>query len=421
MAQTLTLSLIALLLSPSLVLATPSTPESARVELLEKRIRILEKQLARYAPAVSALELPDEVDFCGVPVNLDDPIIRERLEREFLLVLGDRAQVVLWAKRAGRVFPTVIKQAKSLDVCPDLKYVAVVESGLRASVTSRAKASGWWQFMAPTGKDHGLVIEKRWDQRADLEKSTFAGLSYLKALHKRFGSWPLAMAAYNTGPNRLRRAMVNQGESDFWDLRLYREAERYVPRAIAIKIIMENPEAYGFRFRVEDTWPKEPRRAIAVRVPRGLSISALAVARRAGVTYRTFRRLNPELGEDILPAGVRIRLKVAPRDAKALQAAVGAEVKRAQKQTRAEAAKLAREKKRAAQRRAKAKRLAKRRKAKRKKKGQKARRYTVRSGDSLWSIAHRHAITVAQLKSWNKLGGSKVLHPGDRLIVASRR
>ena len=216
---------IALVLAPSVALTQTTEQEAARIDLLEKRIRILEKQLARYAPDVSHQELPDEMDFCGVPVDLNDPIIRERVEREFLLVLGNRAQVVLWAKRAGRVFPAIVQQAKKLDVCEDLKYVAVVESGLRPKVTSRASAKGWWQFMGPTGKDYGLSVDSGWDERADLGKSTAAGLGYLKRLEARFGSWPLAMAAYNTGPNRLDRAMTRQGETDFWNLRLYTEAD----------------------------------------------------------------------------------------------------------------------------------------------------------------------------------------------------
>ena len=416
---------VALLLAPSVALTQPSGQESARVDLLEKRIRILEKQLARYAPDVSGQALPDEIDFCGVPVDLDDPIIRERIEREFFLVLGNRAQVVLWAKRAARVFPTVVKQAKKLDVCDDLKYVAVIESGLRPKVTSRASARGWWQFMGPTGKDFGLTVDGEWDQRADLEKSTHAGLSYLKRLEARFGSWPLAMAAYNTGPNRLDRAMTRQGESDFWDLRLYAEAERYVPRTIAIKLVMENPQAYGFQFRVRDAWPEEPRSAVSVKVPSGLSVSSLTVAKAAGINYRRFRRLNPELGEDSLPAGRRVAIKVAPGEEKAIEKAIKGEIKRARRVAKRRAADISRKKKAAAAKAAKERRLARARKAKAKKarakKARKTRRYTVRSGDSLWSIANRHSISVGELQAWNKLGGSKVLQPGDRLIVARRR
>ena len=378
--------------------AVASKP-TARLAKLEKRIAELERQLATRPPDVSGFELPKNLSFCGEPVDLQNTDIRERMEREFYLMLGDRAQVVLWLKRARRVFPVVDKTTEAAGTCRDLKYLSVIESGLRPSVTSRASAHGWWQFMAATARQYGMQIDKVIDQRADLGVSTGAGIAYLVDLKKQFGSWSLAMAAYNTGPGRLGRSIKSQGIEDFWRLKLIGEAERYVPRVIAAKLIVGNPAAYGFLIDIEDGYKPPKLGYVKVKLSRSTPFDLLDIARGSGIDYRVLRRFNPELTTAKLRSDRQIVLKVPAGK----EASVRAWVKRSAKIARAARSKRPK---------------TKRSKRGKSRSGRKQKRYTVRSGDSLWDIAQRKSVTVGQLRKWNGLGRRDILRPGQKLIVS---
>lgn len=391
-----------------------------RLSALEARLDQLEAELARRPLDISAYTLPDEVDFCGRPVNLDDPEIRERMEKEFYLVLGNRAQVVLWMKRARRVFPTIDKETKALGMCQDLKYLAVVESGLRAAVTSRASAKGYWQFMSGTGRQYGLDVGRTWDQRADLSHATKAGLTYLNDLHGRFGTWPLAMAAYNTGPGRLGKSITRQGQSDYWDLDLYTEAERYVPKIIVVKTILEDLESYGFDLDLNDGWAPDTKGFVKVTIPKGREIDVVAAARGTGIPVRTLRRMNPELGTSTLPTGRSVVLEVPAGKEGDMRTWLTGEVARLAKL--AKSPKKPRSKSKRKRNRggsAKGKAVASRGKSSKSKSSKRSRKrtHTVRSGESLWLIAEKHGCTVKQLRTWNKLTNKSVLQPGQKLVV----
>lgn len=400
-------------------------PGPDRLGQLEARLAELERQIARRPLDISSYRLPEKLEFCGERVDLSDPVIRERMELELLLILGDRAQVMLWLKRSGRVFPVVEQQARELGTCEDLKYLAVVESGLRPAVESRASARGWWQFMAGTARDYGLGVDRVWDERADLAQSTRAGLSYLKDLRGQFGSWSLAMAAYNTGPGRLRRAQQSQGIEDFWRLDLYTEAERYVPRVIAVKTVLANLSAYGFEFRQEDAWKARDVGHVKVHVPAGRSIEVLAAARGSGIDYRMLRILNPELGQELLPTGQEVVIEVPRGKEAALRgfiteaiargpAQVAESPRKAKKQSRAGARRDAEDRPPA---RAVAAQAGGPKKRSAGRPAAKPKQYTVQAGDSLWAIAQKAEVSVDDLRKWNGLAKGKPLQPGQRLIV----
>ncbi len=455
MRRTLAIALIPLLVAP-VASAKPNRPRHGEPDAasLSARLDRLEKALAERPKDVGAYTLPREVSFCGETVDLSDPDIRERVEREFYLVLGDRAQVVLWTKRARSVFPVIEREAKELGVCADLKYVAVIESGLRSAVTSRAAAKGWWQFMAATGRQYGLDVTQSWDQRADLQEASRAGLTYLQTLHGQFGHWSLALAAYNTGPGRLKRAQETQGIDDFWQIDLYDEAERYFPRTVAIQAVLGDPGRYDFALTVEDGWAPRPVGHVKVRVPAGVEIQALAAARGAGIPIRTLRHHNPELGGDLLPTGDEVTIEVPQGKERALRDWVHAEIvraravaqsprqprqsaKRARKTSSKRAAAASAEdapSPRVAGRSAKrAKKGSEERPAKRADRTQRppsrkstsrkspSRTYTVRAGDSLWGIANGRGASVDDLRKWNKLGSRSVLKPGQTLVVRKAR
>lgn len=401
----------------------PGAHARDRLKELERRMARLEAELARRPLDVSDYRLPAQVSFCGEVVDLSNPWIRERLEKEFLLVLGERAQTVLWMKRARRVFPVIEAEAKALGTCTDLKYLAVVESSLRPAVSSHASAKGWWQFMAGTGRQYGLDVDRAWDERADLDASTRAGLKYLVDLKERFGTWSLAMAAYNTGPNRLQKARETQGINSFWRLDLLDEAERYVPRIIAVKIVMSDAAGYGFQTDVKDGWAPIPTGTVKARLAEGREVAVVDVARGAGVDYRVLRQLNPELGGDYLPMGRAIELTV-PRGTesevrRAVEAAAAGAPLRQRPAARGEDAPPPRraapatEAPKVAARKPEPEIVAKAPRAT----GRGARSHVVKKGDSLWSLAQDHKVSVGDLRRWNKLDNRTPLVPGQVLVV----
>ena len=412
-------SLMGMLFAWALIAAGSAHARRAKSSV-EGRLARLEAELAKRPMDVGAYALPSTVKFCGETIDTQDPWIRERLEKEFILILGDRAQVLLWTKRARRVFPVIETQAATLKTCSDLKYVAVIESGLRPAETSHASAKGWWQFMSGTARQYGLDVDRAWDERTDLALSTKAGLKYLASLRSRFGSWSLAMAAYNTGPGRLRRAREQQKREDYWALDLYTEAERYVPRIIAAKIIMSDLARYGFAQGVRDGWPDKPKGYVRTTLPSKRSIKVLDLAVGSGIDLRTLKALNPELGTDELPTGRKFTLAVPKGREDAVRKFLGGAAQTAPPKREAPVVAKARATPKAAAPRARSTRKAEpapESVARRGRKARTAKWYTVRGGDSLWSVAQDHKVSVGDIRRWNKLTNQSLLRPGQRLVV----
>ncbi|MBW2174132.1 MAG: lytic transglycosylase domain-containing protein, partial [Deltaproteobacteria bacterium] len=139
------------------------------------------------------------MEFCGEQVPLEIQEVRERLEKEVLLSAWNRPQVILWLKRVPRYFPHIEEMLEESKMPDDLKYLPVVESAFLPHARSNKKAVGFWQFMSATGRKYGLVVNRQVDERRNFFASTRAALKYLKELHSIFGSWTLAVAAYNMG------------------------------------------------------------------------------------------------------------------------------------------------------------------------------------------------------------------------------
>ncbi|HDI60805.1 MAG TPA: lytic transglycosylase domain-containing protein, partial [Desulfobacteraceae bacterium] len=159
---------------------------------------------------VEAMRIAPPLDFCGEPVPLDHPEVAERLEAELLLMTWNRPQVILWLKRAGRYFPEIEAILEQEGLPEDLKYLAVIESGLRPHAGSSAGAVGYWQFIRATALRYGLAVDNRKDLRRNLEASTRAAARYFKDLYAQFGSWHLAAAAYNMGEQGVAAEMLAQ-------------------------------------------------------------------------------------------------------------------------------------------------------------------------------------------------------------------
>jgi membrane-bound lytic murein transglycosylase D len=240
---------------------------------------------------VFSLTLPNQLDLCGEPVPLDRLDVRERLDRELLVNTYWQSNTLLAHKRAARWFPLIEEVLKREGVPDDMKYLALIESGL-TNVVSPAGATGFWQFMKETGMSHGLEVNAEVDERYHVEKSTVAACNYLKAAHAKFGSWAMAAAAYNLGQGGVNKQIGRQQQESYYDLLLPEETSRYVFRILAMKEIIRDPERYGFHIRTKDLYPPYPTRSLEVKGP----IEDLATfALRQNTTYRTLKLLNPWL------------------------------------------------------------------------------------------------------------------------------
>ena len=174
----------------------------------------------------------------------------------------------------------------------DLAYIPLIESAFKPSALSRAKARGVWQFMRGTALENGLKADWYLDERADPVKATQAAAKYLKTLYGIFEDWHLAMASYNGGPGRVRRALTRSRKIDFWQVSastryLPRETRDYVPMILAAIIIAKNPAQYGFEIT-----PITAPLTETISVPPALDLRR--VAEWAGVPMDEIQALNPE-------------------------------------------------------------------------------------------------------------------------------
>ena len=205
---------------------------------------------------------------------------------EFFTGAG-RSHFERWLSRSGRyveLFRTVLKRE---GLPPDLVHLVFVESGFNMHAKSVSAAVGPWQFMRGTGRLFGLTVNQWVDERRDPEKSTVAAARYLKHLYTIFGDWPLALASYNCGEGKILRAIKQQGTTNYWDLRLPRQTEEYVPKFMAALAIANAPERYGFgNIELEDPMEFDQ---ITFRGPVDLRV----VAGLAGCSYEELRTLNP--------------------------------------------------------------------------------------------------------------------------------
>lgn len=260
---------------------------------------------------IYALQVPVDIKFAGEEIPFKDPEIYERFDRELLVNTYWQSQTMLFFKRANRYFDIIEPILKKNGVPDDFKYLAVVESGLM-NVVSPAGATGIWQIMEATGKDHGLEINKEVDERYHIEKSTEAACKYLKEAKKELGSWTLAAASYNMGVAGIRKQLKRQNTGSYYGLTLNSETERYVFRILAAKEIMSNPQKYGFHFREKDLYKVIPTRIVELDT----AVSNFGnLAEKLGINYRILKYHNPWLRYDYLPnsSGKKYDIKI-PKD-----------------------------------------------------------------------------------------------------------
>ncbi len=326
--------------------------------------------VAAAIPAGPAWDLP----------NLDHPRVDYWVER---FTTDKRDDFGRFLERSSRYAPMISQKLAEREMPQDLIYLAMIESGMNPKAYSPAHASGMWQFIEETGERYGLEVNRAVDERNDPVKSTDAALTYLGEMHERFGSWYLAAAGYNSGENRVGRIMREETGSergheesyyDIWD-RLPRETRDYVPLMIAAARIAKEPAKYGF----DAVDFQAPLAFEEVPVNAGTPLSAVAAAART--TVDAIRDLNPQLKLDRTRNDKRSLLRL-PEGTRTAFLVNWPSVR--QERTFA------------------------------------ATDYKVRRGDALLTIAKRHGVSVAEIRSENDIRGSRIV-AGQTLRIPSAR
>ena len=237
------------------------------------------------------IELPETMDLCGEEVPLNLFYVRERLEREVLANSYLHSSTLLILKRSSRWFPVIEPIMEKYGLPNDFKYLCMIESSLTNAV-SPSKAVGFWQFMEGTGKEYSLEINKEVDMRYNVEKETVAACQYLKASYRKFGSWTLAAAAFNCGNGRISKTKEEQRVDSYYDMLLPEETQRYVFRILALKLITENPEKYGFQ--ISDNGWYRPYQTKTVTVTESIP-DLVQFAYEQGTNLKMLKYFNPWL------------------------------------------------------------------------------------------------------------------------------
>jgi membrane-bound lytic murein transglycosylase D len=281
-------------------------------------------------------------------------------------------------QRGSQYLPMIQSVFRAEGLPLDLAYVPLIESAFKTNALSRKSAKGVWQFMRPTAIENGLRHDWYIDERSDPEKSTRAAAKYLKTLRRIFdGDWHLALASYNGGPGRVQRAIKRTGRADFWELSsikrgLPRETRDYVPMILAAMIIARNPAQYGFALTLPD-----PARYDMVTINGPVDLRR--IAEWTDTPVDVIQQLNPELRRWTTPVrGTGYEMKVPEGTAEALRVRLdeSLEITRASLNW-----------------------------------------HTVRSGETLTTIARKLRVSRVDLAEANYLSTKSRVRPGQKLIV----
>jgi membrane-bound lytic murein transglycosylase D len=320
------------------------------------------------------------LSFCEERVPIENQEVLERLEKELLLSLGDRPQVILWLKRSRRYLPYIEKMLKENSMPEDLKYVAIAESALLPHAGSKKGAVGFWQILPDTGRKYGLIINDTRDERRNIFMSTQAAIAHLKSLHELMGSWTLSVAAYNMGEEGLEAEIMVQHTRDYYRLYLPLETQRFIFRVLSAKLILSEPVKFGFYLTDTDYYPPLEYDRISIDCFQEIPLSLVAMASKTD--FKVIKDLNPEIRGHYLTEGTHLIL--IPKGA---NKGFNARYKKLIKDYEGK---------------------------------QKDRIYIIKEGDNLSSIADKFDVPLAVLIIWNHLDLSKPIHPGDRLIIYPR-
>jgi membrane-bound lytic murein transglycosylase D len=245
---------------------------------------------------IKTFKLPDEVSFAGEKMPLDNFDTRESLEREILISAYRHSSAMLIIMKANRYLPMIEKILKKNNVPDDFKFLVAAESEY-SNMVSPAGATGFWQIMPETGREQGLEINTVVDERYDVEKSTQFACNYFLKSYEKFGNWTLAAASYDGGRAGIDEQIDIQHQHNYYDLLLSEETARYIFRVVAYKLLITDPENYGFRIAKTDLYPE--LKYYEVKVDTAVSDFS-AFAEKYGTNYKMLKLLNPWLRKPYL-------------------------------------------------------------------------------------------------------------------------
>lgn len=317
-------------------------------------------------------------------VTYDVPVIyNKRVEWYLGYFTGKGHQFFTkWLERSGKYIPTIKKILKEEGVPLDLAYVALIESGFNHKARSHASAVGTWQFIKSTAHLYDLRVDWWVDERHDFEKSTVAAARFLKHLHGKFGSWEMALAAYNAGEGRMRKASRLNDSNNYWVITknkrtLKLETRDYVPKFIAAMMIAKNPEKYGFH----NLKYHSPVNYDSVYIKQPTDIKVIAKASESSLSE--IQQLNPSLKRWYTPessGSYQIRIPKGTKKVFTKNFALVPKDKLLEFKT-----------------------------------------HKVKSGESLWSIARYYKTQIHRIVKINNLKRKKVLREGITIMVPVRR
>ena len=245
---------------------------------------------------IKSFKLPDNVTFAGEKMPLENFDTRESLEREILISAYRHSSTILIIKRANRYLPLIEKILKKNNIPDDFKYLAAAESEY-SNMISPAGATGFWQIMPETGREEGMEINSVVDERYDVEKSTQFACEYFLKSYEKYGNWTLAAASYNGGRAAIDEQIEIQNQNNYYDLLLTEETARYIFRAVAYKLVITDPESYGFNIGKNDLYPE--LKYYEVKVDSAITDFS-GFAEKFGTNYKILKFLNPWLRKPYL-------------------------------------------------------------------------------------------------------------------------